>query len=565
MSLFCQSPILKFPPRPTPAVPRDPFAMRDYQVRAVESIGRCLAAEPSTLLVLPTGTGKTVCIAHAIRQHCKGKRAMVIAHRQELIAQNARTIESVLGEPCSIEMGSSHADVGARKARVIVASKDSLHENRIARFDPAEFGLVVTDEAHHAIAGTYRRVYEHFRGVPHLGVTATPDRLDEEALGQVFASVAMVYEIADAIRDGWLVPVRAHTVYVKDLQLAGVHTTAGDLNQGELADQMERDRVLHEVASSITRESKGRRAIIFTVSVRQAARLAEILNDYEPNSARYVCGETPTEQRAFDLAEHRAGAFKYMCNVGVLTEGYDDPTCGMIVMARPTKSRALFAQCLGRGTRPVPGSVDGIADAAARRAAIAASAKPSLLVMDFTGNCGRHKLVTPADVLGGAYPDDDIAEASAALVGGEQDVAEVLERARKRREHESSEAQQTIRELQAARARIVALAKYVLAEEDLFDGAMAAPGRERGWESGKEPTERQIDVLVRAGFAQGDVERMSRVQCSKIIGEIQMRRLTGLCTLKQARLLARFGHPNPKGATFAEASEFLSQRLGGRR
>ncbi len=565
MSLFTYqgAPPVRCPLQPATA-PRG-FDARDYQARAVASVGLCLSENPSTLLVMPTGTGKTVVIAHTIRAHCK-KRALVLAHRQELIEQNARTIEAVLGEPCGIEMADKHTDLpGLDKPRVVVASKDSLHEKRLARLDPREFGLVVTDECHHAVARTYGRVYEHFRSVPHLGVTATPDRLDEEALGQVFASVAMVYEIADAIRDGWLVPVRAHTVFVKELQLASVGTTAGDLNQGELAEQMEAERVLHEVAASITREADGRRAIIFTVSVRQAARLAEILNDYEPDSARFVCGETPRERRAFDLAEHRAGRYRFCCNVGVLTEGYDDPGCSMIVMARPTKSRALFAQCLGRGTRPLPGVVDGLTDAAARRSAIAASAKPCLTVMDFTGNCGRHKLVTPADVLGGAYPDADIDAASAMMLDGETDVAEALEKARAQRESVDHEAQQTIKELRASRARVVALAKYVLSEEDLFDGAANIPGRERGWAVGKAPTESQIDTLERAGFARTDIEQMSRNECSRLIGRVITRRMAGLCTLKQARLLERFGYTDAANMTFEQARRLIDQRPGGRR
>ena len=122
--------------------------LRPYQRQAVDSIGRCLADAGSTLMVLPTGTGKTVVFAHVIKEHCEG-RALVLAHREELIVQNARTIERVVGEPCDIERAEQHADLGGplqRKAKVIVASKDSLYERRLSRFDPSEFGLIVTDE-----------------------------------------------------------------------------------------------------------------------------------------------------------------------------------------------------------------------------------------------------------------------------------------------------------------------------------------------------------------------------------------------------------------------------------
>lgn len=415
---------------------------------------------------------------------------------------------------------------------------------------------VVVHNSHHATADSYRRIYDHFDGIPHLGVTATPDRTDEEALGQVYNSVAMVYEIADAIKDGWLVPVKAKTVFVHGLDIANVKTTAGDLNQAELAAQLEAERPMYEIAASITKECGDRRAIIFTVSVRQAERLSEILNDHEPDSARWVCGETPKDQRQHDLAAHRAGECKYMVNVGVLTEGYDDPGCSMIVMARPTKSRSLFAQCLGRGTRALPGVVDGLPAAALRRAAIARSGKPSMMVLDFTGNCGRHKLANPADVLGGKYSDED--RAAAATMEG--DVCESLEKARKAREETGSVSERE--EYAGSRNRIVALAQYMLQDEDLFDGAFT-PGRERAWMHGKGPTEAQVGTMEKMGFNRDDCARMSRSECSKIIGAAIMRRQMGLCTLKQARFLSSKGYSDAKSMTFQQASEAIGRLMQG--
>lgn len=536
--------------------------LRDYQSRAVANIGRCLAESKSTLLVLPTGCGKTVVFAHAIKEHCAG-RAMVIAHREELITQNAKTIGSVLGQPCDIERADQHADLHTMhgKAKVVVASKDSLHPKRLERFDPSEFGMIVTDESHRAVAQSYRRIYDHFKNVPHLGVTATPDRLDEEALGQIYGSVAMVYEIADAIKDGWLVSVRARTVVVHDLDLSDVSTTGGDLNQGELAEQLERERSTHEMAASITKECDDRRAIVFAVTVRQARRMAEILNDYKPDCARWVSGETPTEERRQTLAAHKRGECQFMVNVGVLTEGYDDPGVGMIVVARPTKSRALFAQMLGRGTRALPGVVDGPETAELRKRAIAESEKQDLLCLDFTGNCGRHKLITPADVLGGAFPDEDRAAVSLAMQAGIVDVDDELERARAARKNQGSKADQAL--YLSSKNRIVALASYMLKPEDLFDVEFT-PGRERTWLMGKAPTDPQLDALERAGFKRADCERMSRTECSRLIGEIILRRQQGLCTLKQARCLSQRGVKNAGRLTFEQAREHLDRLYGSR-
>jgi len=231
-------------------------------------------------------------------------------------------------------------------------------------------------------------------------------------------------------------------------------------------------------------------------------------------------------------------------------------------VARPTKSRALYAQMLGRGTRPLPRLVDALPTPAERTAAIRLSAKPNLFVLDFTGNPSRHKLVTPADVLGGKYPDEDRDAASKLLESEEEtDVSEALERARREREEKGGLQERAV--YAGSRARIVALAKYLLEEVDLFDGAFA-PGRERVWLTGKAPTEPQIATLERAGFKREDIERMNKNECSRLIGEIIVRRQRGLCTLKQARLLASFG-VDAKAMTFEEAGAAITRRIGNRR
>jgi len=553
--------------------------LRPYQRRAVDSIARCLADAPSTLLVLPTGCGKTVVCAHAIREVCTPERprAMVIAHREELIGQNARTIERVVGEPCDIEMADRHADLSQfHRAKVIVASKDSLHARRLERFDPSEFGLLVVDECHHATttSNSYARVIEHFagNGARHLGVTATPNRHDREALGSVYETAAMVYGIADAIRDGWLVPIRARSPIVRGLNLDDLRTVAGDLDQAGLSEQLERDRPIHEVCSTTTEVCGDRRALVFTVSVRQAELLADALNNYRHQCARSVSGTTPREERAAIIAAHKAGEFQYLCQCNIATEGYDDPGIGVIVMARPTKSLPLFMQMIGRGTRPVPGLLDtdgllGDDMAPERRAAIESSEKPSCLILNFTSNCSRHKLITPVDVLGGRYSDADRAAVAAAMLdaGEDVDVGEELSRAEREREQlEANSVGLEERALYAAsRAKIVAQARYLMREEDLFDCAFA-PGRERAWLGGKGPTENQVATLERHGFRREDILRMSRNECSRLIGGIVLRVQRGLCTIKQAAALTRGGVAHADSLTFEAASAMLDRMYGGR-
>ena len=361
--------------------------LRSYQEAAVDGIFEAWRSARSTLLVQPTGTGKTVTFAHVINRMPMG-RALVLAHREELIVQAADKIARVTGAKPDTEMAEMRADHGMfGKARVVVSSIQTQcagrnGDTRMKRFDPQEFGLLVVDEAHHATAPTYRRVLEHYgqnQDLKILGVTATPDRHDEEALGQVFDSVAFDYELLDAIRDGWLVPIHQRSVVVDGLDYSGVRTTAGDLNGADLARVMEYEETLHGIAHPTVELAAGRKALVFAASVAHAERLCEIFNRHSTGCARFVTGTTPKDERRGMLADYAAGKFQMLVNVGVATEGFDEPGIQVVVMARPTKSRALYAQMAGRGTRALPGLVDAHEAADARRAAIAASAKPACI------------------------------------------------------------------------------------------------------------------------------------------------------------------------------------------
>jgi superfamily II DNA or RNA helicase len=364
-----------------------------------------------TLAVLPTGTGKTVCFAHVAKTWLDSDRGrvLIMAHREELIQQAADKVLQVTGLHADIEMGESRADQCSLidQAPVVITSVQTMcRPNRHERFDPRQFGLLIVDEAHHATAPTYRRVIDHFAQNPDLrilGVTATPDRADEEALGQAFESVAFTYEIETAIQDGWLVPIEQQFVQVQGLDLSGCRTTAGDLNEGDLARIMETEENLHGVVHPALELAGDRPSLFFMASVAHAERGAEIANRHQAESAVCLHGKTPRDERREKLKAFSRGEFQHLFNCGLFLEGFDETSIAVVAMARPTKSRALYAQAVGRGTRPLPGLVDGLDDAAARRRAIAMSHKPGLLVLDFVGNSGRHKLVSTADILGGNY------------------------------------------------------------------------------------------------------------------------------------------------------------------
>lgn len=523
--------------------------LRDYQLKAVEAIERELLTARSTLLVLPTGAGKTICLAHVIAR--TAGRTLVIAHREELVRQAAEKIGAVLGEQCEIEMANERADLHIyKRARCVVASKDSLQGGRLARFDPAEFSLVVTDEGHHSVAKRYGNIYSHFAGAKLLGVTATPDRMDEEALGKVYETVAFNYEIPDAINDGWLVPIMQRSVFVESLDFSGVKTTAGDLNQKQLSQIMESEKMLHEIVTPTLELGRGKKQLVFTASVRHAEMCSHIFNRHEPGSTRWVCGETPKDERASTLRDYRDNKFRRLVNVGVYTEGFDEPSIDMVVVARPTESRSLYAQMVGRGTRPLAGVVDAARDSGARRTAIAASRKPTLEVIDFEGNAGRHKLVTTADILGGNYSDEVVArvksqtrdvsktfsvDTSAALREAERKLAEEHEERRK--------------------AQIKAMAAaYTTNTIDPFDVLQLEPCRERGWDAAKKPTEKMIALLEKHGI---DAKNLSMKRASQLIHEVLGRRGSGRCTYKQASVLIKHGYdPN---VTFEAATAIITE------
>ena len=540
------------------------MTLRSYQNGAVEGAFNAFKEYDSTLIVLPTGLGKTVVFSEIVRRF-QPARSIVIAHREELIFQAADKIRKVTGLEGAVEMGQYRADGLFETPPYIVSTVQTQCSGgdgggRMTKFLPDDFGLVVIDEAHHATSSTYKRVINYYRQNPKckiLGVTATPDRADEEALGQVFESVAYEYQILDAIKQGWLVPIQQQMVTVGSMDFSGIRTTAGDLNQGELAEVMEDERNLHEVASPVLGILKEKRAIIFATTVRQAERLTEILNRSAPNSADWVCGATPKEDRHRKLADFKAGRTRYMVNVGVLTEGFDDAGVEAVVMARPTKSRALYAQMIGRATRPaaeIAARLGEIATPEARRDAIARSSKPSCLVLDFVGNSGRHKLITSADILGGKYPDEVVERAKSKAKDKAVDMREALESAA--REHDEIERRKAA---QAERRKaITAMARYCTTRVNPFDRFDLVPVQIRPDDPPRHYSPAQAQFL-REQF-RVDPTRLPYAQGKQLLDEYGRRRDAGLASYRQSLLLNRKGIPVPM--RFDEAKRALNRRVG---
>ena len=572
---------------PVSTTPDHGFTFRPYQRDAIDSVLDEFTRVSSTLIVEPTGTGKTVIFAEIIRimtEH--GGRALVIAHRFELIQQAYGTIKQIVGSTPDIEMADQRADNPYEHrhdgpATTVIASVQTLNARqgdgkRMERFDPMDFKILVIDEAHHAVASSYQAVIDwYLAGNPDgkiLGVTATPDRADESALGKVFDTVAHDYEINQAIDDGWLVPIDQEFVTVKDLDFSQIGKVAGDFNQGQL-DQaiMSNEKILHELASATVEIARGRKVLFFTTSVAAAARLCEIINrygvnnpfDFMPGKAMWVCGETEKWKRRQDIDAFRSGAFQYMCNVGIATEGFDVDDIDVIAMGRPTMSRALYAQMVGRGTRPRREIVTNLnatiglnASEDYRRQYIAESAKPNLLVIDFVGNSGKHHLMSTADILGGEY--DDVVRERAVRRVSEADapmgMREALTKAEA--EIEEEELQEKAQAEVDRRQHVVGRGTIRRTKRDAFSVLGLNHRSTRDWH-GRAPTDRRRNALTKFKVDEDQIEGLDYNQCQQLIIKLIDRAAKGLCFWKQARMLEKHGY-NPD-LTRKEAGDIMGR------
>ena len=497
---------------PPPRAGVDPDGLRPYQREAVTAIRSHLSQHRSTLLVMATGLGKTQTFG-ALAKHWPG-RVLVLAHRDELIEQARRRLEAMTGELADTEQ----AELRASGSRLVVGSVQTMSRlKRLQRFQPDAFGLVVVDEAHHACAATYRRVLGYFTGAKVLGVTATPDRGDGLALGNgLFDTWAYRRDIEDGIADGFLCPVRVRTVHIDSVNLAAVRTVAGDLNSADLDAVMSTEGALHGVAQPLLAETGERRTIVFHgPTVANAHRLTEVINRYRPGAARCVDGTTPDNERKAIFRGHKDGSFQFLVNVGIATEGYDDPHVSCVALARMTKSRALYAQMAGRGLRIAEGKAD-------------------CLLLDFVGNAGRHVLVSPFDILGGRYDEPTLKRAKL-LAEKEPGMRadEALEAAAKQLKDEAEKAAQR-------RAAVKANVKWRVESKDPFRILGISDAGTESAPDTRLATGKMVEALAWYGV-ESPVQGWNFADASRLLGTIHARKAAGLASFKTVRSLAKVG------------------------
>lgn len=538
---------------------------RDYQLVCEDSVLREWQTHRSTLAVAPTGTGKS----HIIAGICKRvfpKRVMVLSYRKEIILQLRNTIEQETGYETGVEMADMHTHAGLFGHKQVVVStvqtQISKYNNvrRMVKFPPGDFGVLVLDESHHAPSKSSRETIEYYQQNPDLrvlGLTATPDRHDAQALGQIFESVAFNYQILDAINDGWLVYPDQRMVSITGLDFSKIHTTAGDLNSGELATVMEYEHNILGVADATLQIAKDKRTIVFTASVMQAEAICNIFNRHNPGCSDWVCGETPDDRRTVMLERFKSGDLQIICNCDVLTEGYDNPSVEVIAMAAPTKSRAKYAQRVGRCLRPLANLFDIGDDKDQRRLAIACSAKPHALILDFVGNSGRHKLMNTGDILGGDKFEDEVRVRAIKLASEMKNacrMVDLLEQEQAKLEEERRRIEERRAKDRARRANLKAAATFTERRVNAFDNLDIDPTT-GVWDSGRRLSPGQLEFLKRNGV---DASNMTYKQGMQEMIKAKWRLDHKPATEGQAVILGRFGL-NPTRFTKSAASKAIDK------
>ena len=336
--------------------------LRPYQHECIEAIET--AQKEGThrqLVALPTGTGKTIIFTTVAKK--RNGRTLILAHRDELIEQAVDKLTMVWD---GASVGVVKAERNEVDKQVIVGSVQTVSiENRLEQL-PTDFDFIVSDEAHHSIAATYRRIYEYLGVMAednedirsdtlHLGVTATPQRTDKVGLSDIFDKVVFHRSIRDFIPD-YLSDLRCVQI-MTHINVDGVETWAGDLRTEQLSAILNTANCNELIVQAWKEHALGRLTLCFTTDVAHARDLCLTFQANDIKAA-WLCGETPIDERRDILARFAQREIEVLTNCAVLTEGYDCPAIDCIILARPTKSTLLYTQMIGRGTRTFPDKKD---------------------------------------------------------------------------------------------------------------------------------------------------------------------------------------------------------------
>lgn len=508
--------------------------LRPYQKEAKEAVfEQWENVTRKTLLVLPTGCGKTIVFAK-ITEDCvrNGDRVLILAHRGELLDQAADKIAKATGLRCATEKAEQSC-LGSW-FRITVGSVQSLmRETRLKRFPEDYFDTIIIDEAHHCISDSYQRILHHFPDAKVLGVTATPDRGDMKNLGQVFESLAYEYTLPKAIKEGYLSPIKAVTIPLQ-VDLTGVGVQSGDFKAGDLGTAL--DPYLESIAEEMEKYCREKKTVVFLPLVKTNQKFRDILNDHGFHAAE-VNGES--QDRAEILEDYATGKYNVLCNSMLLTEGWDCPDVDCIVVLRPTKVRSLYCQMVGRGTRLAPG-------------------KDHLLLLDFLWHTERHELCHPAHLI---CESEEVAQKMTENLekdaGYPMDIEEAEKTAAEDVVAQREEAlAQKLAEMKRRKRKLVDPLQFEMSiqAEDLAGYVPAF-----GWEMAP-PSDGQKKTLEKLGILPDEIDNAGKA--SKLLERLDKRRQEGLTTPKQIRFLESRGFQHVGTWQFDTAKKLIDRIAG---
>ena len=483
-----------------------------------------------TLLVLPTGCGKTIVFSKIIEDRVKlGERVLILAHRSELLEQASDKLKKSTGLNTALEK----ADSSSLNSwyMVTVGSVQTLQrEKRLKQFSNDYFDTIVIDEAHHCISNGYQNVLNHFDKAKVLGVTATPDRGDMKDLGTYFESLAYEYKIVDAIKEGYLSKIQSLTIPL-NLDLSGVATQNGDFKASDVSNVL--DPYLEQIADEMIKHCKNRKTVVFLPLVATSQKFRDILNSKGFKAAE-VNGES--KDRAQILEDFDKDKYNVLCNSMLLTEGWDCPSVDCVIVLRPTKVRALYSQMVGRGTRLHPG-------------------KENLLLLDFLWHVERHELCRPAHLI--AKSEEVVkkmTELSEKEVGNPLDLEEIEVKATEEviQDKEASLAKQ-LAEQRRKKSKLVDPLQFEMsiADEDLANYVPSFLSEQAP------PTKKQVETLEKMGINASEIDNSGKAKL--LIKRIIKRREAGLATPKQIRLLESRGFRKVGSWKFEEANNMITR------
>lgn len=483
--------------------------LRPYQQEAKEAVEQDWDnGIKRTLLVLPTGCGKTIVFAKIV-EDCvrKGKRVLILAHRAELLEQAADKLSRSTGLNSAVEKAEESC-LGSW-FRVVVGSVQTMQRpKRLAQFSTDYFDTIVVDEAHHCISDGYQAVLQHFENADVLGVTATPDRGDMRNLGSYFDNLAYEYTLPKAIKEGYLTPIKALTIPLK-IDMSGVGIQSGDFKPGELGTLL--DPYLHSIADEMVKYCMDRKTVVFLPLVKTSQKFCQILNEKGFEAAE-VNGNSQDREQV--LADYESGKYNVLCNSMLLTEGWDCPEVDCVIVLRPTKVRSLYCQMVGRGTRLYPG-------------------KDHLLLLDFLWHTERHELCHPASLI---CENEEVARQMTKNMEEEPGVAIDIEEA------EQTASEDVVAQREEALAKQLAemkRRKKKLVDPLQFEMSIQAQDLSGyvpsfGWEMSP-PSDQQKKTLEKLGIMPDEIDNAGKA--AKLLDRLDKRRNEGLTTPKQIRFL----------------------------